>query len=348
MPEEVASGIFRITVPLPHNPLKQLNAYLVRGEKRSLLVDTGFNRRECRDALFGALDKLGARPGGFDLFITHLHADHSGLAADLAAFPGTVVYAGKDDGESINSLSDGPTFRRALLDSTARIGCDTEMLRELETSHPGARYGPSGKIAFTFVGEGDILAYGENGLRVLSTPGHTPGHMILFDEKRKILFAGDLILGDITPNISRWSTLPDSLGAYLGSLGKAEKLDAALTLPGHRSLVFDTKKRIGELRAHHELRLAEALSILGERTATAVEIAREMTWSIRGVAWTDFPAPQKWFAVSEALAHLDHLAARGLVVREETSDLTRFRRRAGPAAMIDRRGSETDESMASA
>jgi glyoxylase-like metal-dependent hydrolase (beta-lactamase superfamily II) len=150
--------------------------------------------------------------------------------------------------------------------------------------------------------------------------------MVLFDAERGILFAGDLILGDITPNISRRRELPDSLGAYLDSLDKVEKLNAALTLPGHRSLVRDTAKRIGELRAHHARRLAEVRGILEGRTATAAEVAREMTWSIRGIAWTDFPAPQKWFAINEALAHLDHLAVLGIVAREETGDLTRFRR----------------------
>jgi glyoxylase-like metal-dependent hydrolase (beta-lactamase superfamily II) len=325
MPEEVAAGIFRIEVPLPQTPLKMLNAYFVRGERRHLLVDTGFNRRECREALFAGLESLGARPGEFDLFITHMHADHSGLAADLAAAPGTVVYAGREDGESINRLCDGAAFRDMLLHDMERHGCAAELLRALETQHPGIQYGPSGKIVFTAVDEGDTLVYGESRLQVLFMPGHTPGHMVLFDARRGILLAGDLILGDITPNISRRRELPDSLGAYLDSLDKAEKLGAALTLPGHRSLVRDTAKRIGELRAHHARRLTEVRSLLEGRTATAAELAPEMTWSIRGTAWTDFPVPQKWFAVNEALAHLDHLAALGIVVREETVDRTRFR-----------------------
>ncbi|MDR2124642.1 MAG: MBL fold metallo-hydrolase [Desulfovibrio sp.] len=325
MPEEVAAGIFRIEVPLPETPLKMLNAYLVRGERRHLLVDSGFNRRECREALFAGLEVLGARPGEFDLFITHMHADHSGLAADLAAAPGTVVYAGKEDGESINKLCDGEAFRRLLLNDAARHGCAAELLRALETKHPGIQYGPSGKIAFTAVDEGDMLVYGESRLQVLLMPGHTPGHMVLFDAQRGILIAGDLILGDITPNISRRRELPDSLGAYLDSLDKAQKLGATLTLPGHRGLIRDTAKRIGELRAHHARRLAEVLSLLEGRSATAGELAPEMTWSIRGAVWADFPVPQKWFAINEALAHLDHLAALGIVVREESGDRTRFR-----------------------
>lgn len=53
MPQEVAPNLFLLNIPLPENPLKNLNAYLIRGEKgqRSLLVDTGFRRKECRVAL---------------------------------------------------------------------------------------------------------------------------------------------------------------------------------------------------------------------------------------------------------------------------------------------------------
>ena len=48
MPEEIAAGIYRIPVPLVGNPLKELNAYLLKGEDGNLLVDTGFRQPACR------------------------------------------------------------------------------------------------------------------------------------------------------------------------------------------------------------------------------------------------------------------------------------------------------------
>ncbi|MDR2051220.1 MAG: MBL fold metallo-hydrolase [Deltaproteobacteria bacterium] len=325
MVEEAAPGIFRIELPLPQNPLKALNSYLVRGEKRHLLVDTGFNRKECKDVLYGALEELGVRPDALDLFITHLHADHCGLAADLTTSPEAVIYASQGDSKAINRMTDGD-FWLGYLRGMAQHGCDDELLHELESSHPAIRFGPSGKIGFSITGEGAVLRYGENELHVLSVPGHTPDHLALYEPRRKILFSGDLILGDITPNIPRWREMKDALGTYLQSLDKADRLDIALTLPGHRSLVRDTKKRIEELRAHHARRLAEVRRILEERALTACQVAAEMTWSMRGIRWKEFPAPQKWFAVNEALAHLDYLAARSEALREEDGGLVRFRR----------------------
>ena len=48
---ELLPGLFRLPIPLPRNPLRELNAYLIRGRERSLLIDTGFRLPECRQAL---------------------------------------------------------------------------------------------------------------------------------------------------------------------------------------------------------------------------------------------------------------------------------------------------------
>ena len=323
MIEEITAGLYRLQIPLPQNPLKLLNAYLVRGEDRHLLVDNGFNRPECREALLGSLDLLGAPLEKLDLFITHLHADHCGLTADLVR-PGTTVYASAGDGVGINHMTEGPDFWLELLQDMAKHGCSPEMLHSLESNHPAIRFGPSGPVAFTTAKEGDLLRYGDFSLRVLSVPGHTPDHLALYDEERKFFFSGDLVLGDITPNIPRWREMDDALGTYLSSLDKVAVLDIALTLPGHRSLVHDTGTRIEELRHHHARRLDEVRRILSGKALNAYEVAAAMTWAMRGIVWDEFPTPQKWFATNEALSHLDHLAALGEARRSGENGEIRF------------------------
>ncbi len=46
MPEEVASNLYRIVVPLPDNPLKEINSYVITSGDRNLVIDTGMNRPE--------------------------------------------------------------------------------------------------------------------------------------------------------------------------------------------------------------------------------------------------------------------------------------------------------------
>ena len=82
---QIEENIYSIFVPLPDNPLKNLNAYFIRGEGgRNLLIDTGFRRDECREALLEGLSGLGARLEDTDICLTHLHSDHSGLAVEAA------------------------------------------------------------------------------------------------------------------------------------------------------------------------------------------------------------------------------------------------------------------------
>ena len=81
---------------------------------------------------------------------------------------------------------------------------------------------------------------------------------------------------------------------------------------------MDLRQRTAELKAHHARRLEDTLRTVEKAPGlTAYQIAGRMRWSIRCRNWADFPLAQKFFAVGEALAHLDHLEAQGRVFRQE-------------------------------
>jgi glyoxylase-like metal-dependent hydrolase (beta-lactamase superfamily II) len=105
MVQEIRPDLFLIEVPLPNSPLKYLNSYVVRSSDRTLVIDTGLNRKVCFDALQGGLRKLGVDPGRTDFFITHLHADHFGLVSKLAT-PTSRVYFNRPDAELIEAKGD--------------------------------------------------------------------------------------------------------------------------------------------------------------------------------------------------------------------------------------------------
>jgi glyoxylase-like metal-dependent hydrolase (beta-lactamase superfamily II) len=83
MLEEIIPDLFRIKIPLPDSPLKYLNSYVVRDAQKSLIIDTGLNRKECLAAMQEGLRELDIDLKRTDFFITHLHADHFGLIAKL-------------------------------------------------------------------------------------------------------------------------------------------------------------------------------------------------------------------------------------------------------------------------
>lgn len=308
---EVAPNIFLIPVPLPRNPLKAVNCYLIRGGERDLLVDTGMNRPECREALYAGLAALSVELPRTDLFITHLHADHSGLSAELAE-RGATPYASAEDGHFITANDHWEAF----LDYAGRSGLPRDRLHETQQKHPGYRYRSQGGVDFRIVAEGDLVRAGDYAFRCIATPGHTPGHLCLYDQDKKLLISADLVLDDITPNISLWSDDGNPLARYLESLDRVRGLEVDLLLPGHRRLITDHRRRIGELERHHQERLAEVLSILGPEPLSGYQVASRMSWDLTYRSWDEFPLPQQWFATGEANAHLRYLEEQGTIHRE--------------------------------
>ena len=157
---------------------------------------------------------------------------------------------------------------------------------------------------------------GDYSLKVIETPGHTEGHVCLYDESKKLFFSGDHVLGDITPNIQAWTNDNDPLGNYIKSLKKVRELDVELCLPGHRNFIRDLKARIDELIEHHRIRANEVLEILEKSPNNAYDMASKMTWDIVAKTWDDLPAMQKWFATGEAIAHLRYLEDKNIIARE--------------------------------
>jgi len=169
--------------------------------------------------------------------------------------------------------------------------------------------------------DGDTLSYGGWDLTCIATPGHSPGHLCLHEPSRRALFAGDHVLFHITPNICRWEEMPDALGSYLESLERVRGLPTDLLLPAHRPETGGLRERVDQLAAHHQRRLEDTLSVIRAHPGlTAYQIAGAMRWQIRCRSWEDFPLTQKFFAVGEALSHLDHLRLQGQIRMEREGD----------------------------
>lgn len=315
--EQVAPQIYRIPVPLEGNPLKELNAYLILGKDRPLLIDTGFRTAACRSALFSALEEHGLKPGDTEVVLTHFHSDHAGLAPETAL--DKKIYISTNDLNLLRDNQNTKVYRTALTRQLKAEGFPDAYLAQMSTTHPGHAYAPVPGGNYEPLSDGGILDAGGCKLQAISLPGHTPGQMCFWVEDSGILFTADHILFDITPNITTWTgLLEDSLGSYLESLDKISSYEVKLALPGHRK-TGDTAARIAALKKHHRFRLEETLRAVQEHPGEgAYLLAGRLTWNIRtrSKKWEDFPLAQKWFAVGECIAHLDFLRLRGQISRE--------------------------------
>ena len=304
--------IYAIKVPLPRNPLRDLNCYVIRHAGQTLVIDTGFRMEECRTALLDGLAELGLRLQDTALFLTHLHSDHTGLC-EMFLQAGCHVYMSRQDlayfqaWQASGAQTDQESYFR-------QNGFPAAELKQQVTSNAAFSCAAHTMQGVQPVLDGESLQIGGLKARCVLTPGHTPGHTCLYLPEPRVLFAGDHILYSITPNIAMWAGMPDPLGDYLASLHKIAQLPFTVAFPAHRDPHGEPRQRIRELQRHHFRRLEEAGRILLQYPGlTGYQLASHMTWSIRCKGWDNFPVVQKWFAVSEALAHAAWLEQRGCV-----------------------------------
>lgn len=311
--------IFRIFVPLPNNPLKNLNCYVICSQGESLIIDTGFNRPECQEALMAGLEELGIDLNQPRLFLTHLHGDHTGLA-EYFTDKGMTAYMHRIDYDYLRNNLSGPNWQR-MEQRFREEGFPAEELKKQLSGNQARMYSPKHLFPAVTVEDGTLLTVGDVTLRCIHTPGHTPGHVCLYIENEKLLFSGDHVLFDITPNISIWNDVPASLADYMDSLKKINALEVAHTFPGHREFAGNFHDRINVLIHHHYERLQEILTaVAAHPECSAYETAGRITWSARGRAWEDFSPNQKWFAMGETLAHLKWLLDQHYIIQNDDKD----------------------------
>ena len=319
MIQELLPGIFRIPVPLPDNPLRELNAYLIRGADRCLLIDTGFRLPPCRAAIEEGLRAAGADRARLDILCTHIHTDHTGQCLDLVG-PGRTIYIGAGD-YAMTIRAYDEHFWGIMDRRFASEGFPAEEAQVLLRTNPARTLGPDlERLSCVPLSDGDCLTVGDYTLEVIAAPGHTPGQICLWIASAGVLFTADHVLFDITPNIAMWPNLENPLGHYLKSLEKVRAYPVKLALPGHRHSA-PLIPRIEQLQAHHRFRVDETRQTVRRFPGrTAYEIAAHLTWDIRARDWRHFPLNQKWFAVGETIAHLEYLMEEGQVGRRVRSD----------------------------
>ena len=316
--EEILQGIFRMEIPIPKSPLKATNSYLIKGDSRNLLIDTGQNCAESLEAMRSALAELSIDMAKTDIFLTHLHADHSGLIPSLKT-ESALLYASAPDAEIINILLTAKSPMDYLFRAACRNGFSQEEALAAIRRHPANDRGSRDPLSFSFVAEGSTLFAGKYKLQCIATPGHTKGHICLYESNHKIIFAGDHVLGDISPNITCWDD-GNPLEDFLASLKKIAKLPVDLVLPGHRRVFTDCRGRIKELEEHHRLRAAEAFDILAGGPLTGYQVAALMTWDMVYRSWDEVAPAQKFFATGEALSHLRYLENLGRIRHSVVGD----------------------------
>ncbi|MEM1551477.1 MAG: MBL fold metallo-hydrolase [Candidatus Bathyarchaeia archaeon] len=319
MIEEVLPNIFQIRVPLPRSPLGHLNAYLIKSCEKTLLIDTGLNAQEAFEALLHDLSEAGVKPQTLtDILFTHFHIDHIGMIPRFKRLLENLnLWIHQVEKEVSKSIVENFSnylkgMKRFLIVSDA----PASFANNLQKFHPAfftpEAYEEIARTAHPLIDRQEI-SVGDYHFQVFWTPGHSPGHVCLYEPSFKALISGDHVLPTITPHVSQFMANTNPLEDYLESLGKVEKLDVKLVLPAHERSFTNLSDRVKQLRNHHKRRLKEILNYLSAGSLTPYDLASKIQWNVNYKSWSDFPQFQKYLALGETMSHLTFLEKKGFV-----------------------------------
>jgi len=314
---EVAAGVFELRLPIPFED-GLVNVFLFVDGTEADLLDCGMNSDESVAEIKQAMAHLGAKRLR-RLVVTHIHPDHYGAAGSLAGEGMADLYIHRLEVPLVHPryveleqlvkevrtylLVNGvPEDESEVLSNSQRA-----LSQVVKTAEPSVQLDGA-----------ESLPMGRRHLRVEWTPGHSPGHICLYDREDELLFAGDTLLPDLSPNIGLHpQSTPDPLHEYLDGLRRLAAYEPKLILPSHGRPFADAPGRVKVLEAHHVRRLDQILEIVGQGKETGWEVALEL-WGPRENFY------EKRLALQEALAHLQALAVDARVGKSVTPESVRW------------------------
>jgi glyoxylase-like metal-dependent hydrolase (beta-lactamase superfamily II) len=308
--------IIPISLPTPFY-IGPVNVYLI-AEEPLTLIDTGPKTREALEALREGLRRARFRVSDIRrIVLTHAHEDHCGLAKQLRdeAKDAEVLVHGWETGHRAGRLE--YEENRALL---VRAGVPSDELEAMRRLYAHLREfadaledGEHSELK-----DEAELEFETGSLRVVHTPGHTPGSCSFVREADRTIIAGDCVLKRVTPNpilspdpVNPARRFP-SLAEYLVSLARLRAYAPTLVYGGHGDSVADYEELFNRyLRAIRE-RQSAVLSLVPKEGATAWEVSRRL--------FPDSTDVHRFLAVSESAAHLDLAHSEGKLAAELSGD----------------------------
>jgi glyoxylase-like metal-dependent hydrolase (beta-lactamase superfamily II) len=320
---EVASGVHWVRMPLPF-ALDHVNLWVLDGGDGYAIVDTGYGDAATRavwEAHFRGL--LGGRAPA-RIVVTHYHPDHVGNAAWLGERFGlwpamTLTEFLAAHVVHDNAAGSGVEDYCRHFAAHGMSAADVEALRAR-----GNRYAVGAPVLprhYHRLLDGDAVRLGGRDFRVIAGYGHSPEHAALFAAGAEpLLVSGDMLLPRISTNVAVHpaDAQGDPLQRFLDSLGAYEALPAdTLVLPSHGLPFRGAATRVAQLRSHHAERLADLVAAMGAAPLSAAELLPVL-----------FRRPldlqQRYFAMGEAIAHLNHLWHQGRLTRVLRDGQVRF------------------------
>ena len=326
------NGVHRIAIDTPW-PLGWVSIYIFKIDDSYVMYDAGLDMISWKRLFFSELKKLNISLTDIDYcFVSHSHMDHYGLVRRFKQKNPNIQIITSDITHNAIEWESDPNNYDEIMDIAKgnaklmrKYGMNEKQTDQLiEWSTFWQRFGKPLKPD-RILQDDEEISFTTNKLKMIWTPGHSLGHMCIFDERNRHLFSGDHILSRITPHIGNFLVNPildieydfgDILKHYLESLDRIDNLNAKILFPAHQDIIFEPHERIVELKKHHENRLNDMANIIKNKPLTPLEISQ--------IHFGDLDDMNMAMAILETLGHLIYLENTNKIERIEKDDKILF------------------------
>ena len=208
--EEIDSGTFAIS---EYRHWEQPHCYLLIGSTHAILIDTGLGVANIRTIA----ESITALP--ILVLTTHVHWDHIGGHQHFQDF---AVHEAELNWISVQFPLSPDMVKRSLTLKPCAFPA---------SFHP-ENYRLFQGIPSRILHDGDTVDFGGRQLKVIHTPGHSPGHCCFYEAARGYLFSGDLIYQGC---LDAFYPSTDPVD-FMASIDRILPLSITRVLPGHYSL----------------------------------------------------------------------------------------------------------------
>ncbi len=326
-------GVYRFKIDVPFE-VKFVCIYLLKIDNKNVLIDAGLNLGDWSKVFFSVLNDAKLNIKDIDYcIISHAHLDHVGLLKKFKRKnPNLQILMHDITNEILKWSTDPENFKEIeisaekMAQEMIKYGISDKQGKRISqffTSWPKMiRYQKPDMLLH----DGDEITFGTNKLKIIWTPGHSFGHICVFDQNKQHLFSGDHILSEITPHIGVFNISPalkdkynfnNILGNYLESLDRIDKLNPKIIFPGHQKIIYNPHRRILDIKEHHKNRLKEIFDLIVDKPLTPHRISQIHFGE-------DLDEMNGFLALNEVLSHLIYLEHQEKVKRIEGNNKILF------------------------
>lgn len=314
-------AVYPIIYETDYDGLGTVNCFVYQNGPEYILIDTGFNAPAYQTFLLESLAKYGIQLKDIRrVFITHFHADHSGLARWFSTELDVPIYASK---LAIPRILHDETYLQRKIEIYEALYQQYGVLDYAESRMMKLRQTYTNRAQLQFDAyivpfqEGNTLA----GLKVIATPGHSPDSISFYDEETGWLFGGDVLfasgLASALLEYDEHETLNAAYVDYFATLVKLEQLPISTIFPGHGQPFSNEQLVIERAMEKVEYKLEKVLKHIraGHHTVEKIGLA------IYGPRFKQLFT----FTVSDIIGLIQLGEARGMITRTIVDGIYTFK-----------------------